>query len=842
MRKGWIKATVLALVFIVSILAFGGMMNHTNEDLTTEMAEAKLPVITLHAGDTKINELYGYVSEMNAAYMRDTITPIAVDRLLPVTIQTYQTDVDAISYEIRSLDAKRLIANADVESYRVKRGRIETELTIQNLLDAGKEYLLIIKLGSGDNTIYYYTRIVEPVDCYVEECISFVLDFNEKTFHEDAVAALATYMERTTGDNSTLHFVSLNSSLRQVGWGKCGVERLTDPVASVKEITGTYNVIVLSYVVSGVGESGESEYYNIEEYYRVRYTSSRIYLLNFERRMNQIFRGESDSVGEQSLRLGIRSREVELRTNEAATSVAFVQEGELWSYNRVENTLAKVFSFRGYEGIDSRENYGEHDIKVVGVDEAGSADYIVYGYMNRGVHEGEVGIAVYHYDSLSNTNEELAFIPSDQSYEVMKSELGQLMYVNEGGELFLMLNGTIYGINLNTLKTREIVKGLTDETFAVSGANRIVAWVDPEKVNESGSIHLLNLSDLKQTEITEGSGEYMKPLGFMGEDFVYGIAKASDVYLDAAGNTVYPMYRIRIMNAASEERNVLKTYEKNGYFVSGISIEEDTIYLNRVQYNGTAYVDADRDMIMNREGEEGRLVGVEVVSEGEKGAQVRIALSELTSEKRPKLLTPKETILTEDRTLVLKDESTAARYYVYVKGDVVFTTDQVTEAVTEANARMGVVIGDDLSYIWKRARKTVQNPFRDITVGAEDVSAGSVAQCINAMLEKEGINISVSALIEGGETPKNILNNTMKDMRVLDLTGCGVEETLYYVSCGNPVFAMTGGNDAVLIVGYDSGNVFLFDPVGRTVRKETLSDAAEMFTSAGNIFFTYLDE
>ncbi len=842
MRKGWIKATVLALVFVVSILTFGGMMNHTNEDLTTEMAEAKLPVITLHAGDTKINELYGYASEMNAAYMRDTITPIAVDRLLPVTIQTYQTNIDAISYEIRSLDAKRLIANADVESYRVKRGRIETELTIQNLLDAGKEYLLIIKLGSGDDTIYYYTRIVEPVDCYVEECISFVLDFNEKTFHEDAVAALATYMERTTGDNSTLHFVSLNSSLRQVGWGNCDVERLTDPVASVKEITSTYNVIVLSYVVSGVGENKESEYYNIEEYYRVRYTSSRIYLLNFERRMNQIFRGESESVGEQSVMLGIRAKDVEFRTNEAATSVAFVQEGELWSYNRVENTLAKVFSFRGYEGIDSRENYGEHDIKVVGVDEAGSADYIVYGYMNRGIHEGEVGIAVYHYDSLSNTNEELAFIPSDQSYEVMKSELGQLMYVNEGGELFLMLNGTIYGINLNTLKTREIVKGLTDETFAVSGANRIVAWVDPEKVNESGSIHLLNLSDLKQTEITEGDGEYMKPLGFMGEDFVYGVAKASDVYLDAAGNTVYPMYRIRIMDAASEERNVLKTYEKSGCFVSGISIEEDTIYLNRVQYNGTAYVDADRDMIMNREGEEGRLVGIEVVSDGVKGAQVQIALSELTSEKAPKLLTPKETILTEDRTLTLKDESTSARYYVYVKGDVVFTTDQVTEAVMEANARMGVVIGDDLSYIWKRARKTVQNPFRDITVGAEDVSAGSVAQCINAMLEKEGINISVSALIEGGETPKNILNNTMKDMRVLDLTGCGVEETLYYVSCGNPVFAMTGSNDAVLIVGYDSGNVFLFDPVGRSSRKETLSDAEEMFTSAGNVFFTYLDE
>ena len=69
-------------------------------------------------------------------------------------------------------------------------------------------------------------------------------------------------------------------------------------------------------------------------------------------------------------------------------------------------------------------------------------------------------------------------------------------------------------------------------------------------------------------------------------------------------------------------------------------------------------------------------------------------------------------------------------------------------------------------------QKSAQPALPDIAVGAEDAGAGSIAQCINAMLEKEGINISVNALIEGGETPKSILNNTMKDMQVLDLTGC----------------------------------------------------------------------
>ena len=135
-----------------------------------------------------------------------------------------------------------------------------------------------------------------------------------------------------------------------------------------------------------------------------------------------------------------------------------------------------MFSFRGYEGIDNRENYGEHDIKIVRIDEAGSLDYIVYGYMNRGNHEGEVGIEVNHYDSLSNTNEELAFISSDKAYEVMKSELGQMMYVTEGGELYLMVDGSVYGIDLSTLEMKELIKGLDKEIYAVSESDRYFAW------------------------------------------------------------------------------------------------------------------------------------------------------------------------------------------------------------------------------------------------------------------------------------------------------------------------------------------------------------------------------
>ncbi len=36
-----------------------------------------------------------------------------------------------------------------------------------------------------------------------------------------------------------------------------------------------------------------------------------------------------------------------------------------------------------------------HDIRLISVDEKGNTTFTVVGYMNRGVHEGRVGVAVY---------------------------------------------------------------------------------------------------------------------------------------------------------------------------------------------------------------------------------------------------------------------------------------------------------------------------------------------------------------------------------------------------------------------------------------------------------------
>lgn len=838
MRKGLLKACVLIVVFILGILGFGQLTNRTNEDLTKDMAEATLPVVSLYIDETEINELHGYAKEMDAIFMRDTITPIKDDRVLPIKINTYDAKVNAISYEIRSMDKERLIADTKVTDYNEEKGQIQANLTIQNLLEKNQEYLMILKLESGKNTIYYYTRIIEGIEGQVNKCVDFALDFHEKTFDPERNQELAAYLEpNASGDNTTLHKVDIHSTLKQVCWADFKGKRLTTPVPSVKEINDSYNIIVLDYLVESAGVNGELEYYNVEEYYRVRYTDDRMYLLNYERTMNQIFRAESSSFYENYIQLGIRNEKVEYASNEKGDIVCFVQEGELWSFNEGNNQLAQVFSFNSNEGIDSRENYGEHDIKIISIDETGSVNFVVYGYMNSGSHEGEVGICVYHYDSVSNTVEEELFIPAAESYQVMKSDLGQLMYENTQGTFFIMFEGTVYEINLTTMKVEEYITGLKEGTFAISKSHKNFAWIDGGDSTNGTAVWVANLDTGERHQIKADAGEFIKPLGFMEEDFVYGAAKDTDVITDLAGNTVFPMYKVMITDGST--LNILKEYQKPDYYVQSVEIYDYIMYLNGIQFNGMAYVEAERDIIRNKEGEGENTVDIHTTATEVKQTQVQISMADMVKQASPKILTPKEVIFDNDREIALEGSGHDKNFYAYAKGDVLYVSDDLTDTITVANEQMGVVIGDRQQYIWKRARKAAQGAL-DVSVGTEDVQGSSIAKCVSAMLARESINIGVTGLIGQGKTPKEILETTMQNVSVLDLTGCVLDEVLYYVNLGNPVFAMKSNTDAVLIVGYDSSQVIIYDPTTETTEKKPMEETAAMFANAGNIFFGYI--
>lgn len=840
MKKKIIKPIVLVIVFIGSLIITSIVTNHANEDLTTSMQAAALPLVNMYYGEMPVNELHGYTNEMDATGMRDTVTPVAEDRKLSVEISAFGQKVDQLSYEIRSMDASRLVADGKAEELEQDGNAFRTTLQLQNILNENEEYILILKVESNSKELYYYTRIILAKDCYVQECLDFALQFHDYTFREDASDFIPTYMDPASGDTTTLNYVDLSCTLKQITWAEFKGQELTEPVASIKEINSSYNVVVLQYVLTSVNDSGETEYYNIEEYYRLRQTDTRMYVLNFERTMNQIFRGENNFVSDSyNILLGIRNSDVEYMASEAGDIICFVQEGELWCYHVKERIMVQVFSFLGAEGIDSRENWDQHDIKIIRMDEAGSVDFIVYGYMNRGNHEGEVGMGVYHYDGLARTVEEEAFVPFDRSYEVLKIEMGQLMYENEQAAAYLMMEGTVYAIDLETLEVEPVVKDLCDGSYAISASNRYLAWV--EEKDSSDTIHVMDLRSGTVSDIHEGGGVYLRPLGFLEEDFIYGAASSDKVSVNAAGNTDFPMEYLKIIGITDKGFEELKQYSKNRRYIGSIGIEKGTISINLLKKSDGQYVASGMDSIMNREADYDGKVEVGTIVTDEKETQVILSQSATLSASKLKMITPKTVIVDEPRILTIPTETEQTRYYVYVKGDVELVTDRISDAIQVANNRLGVVVDEKQNYVWMRARKSVQEAFSEIGPGSDDTGAGSIVQCISAMLLWNEIDTSVSELISAGKTPREVLESSLQDARILDLTGCTVDEILFYVSCQNPVFAMTGNNSAVLVTGYNSSKIFYYNPATRATESISMEDADAWFEKAGSIFFTYME-
>lgn len=842
MRKQIIKPVVLSVLFLVAVVFFSIITNKDNKDLTTTLSEATLPVIQFYQGEHPFNELHGYTTKMNSTVMRDTITPVDDNRILSMAVDTYGKKIDGIRYEIRSMDAQRLVAKSDVTDYQTNGNRIQADLTIQNLLTANEEYTLVLVLTSAKQEIYYYTRLMQTTDYYAKECLDFALQFHDYTFRDDADKFIPKYMDATTGDNTTLNYVDLSCTLKQITWADLKPQVLGDVIASYKEINSSYNVITTQYVVSYVNSAGETEFYNVEEYYRLRMTSDRMYVLNFERTMEQVFRGENNFInGGNALQLGIRNANVDYEISKTGDIIAFVQQGELWCFDRVNEKIVQVFSFRGSEGMDVRDNWDQHDIKIARVDEAGSVDFVVYGYMNRGEHEGEVGTAVYHYDGLVQTVEEEVFIPSDTSYEILKAQMGQLLYVNEQGMLYLILNEKLYEINLEDLTTKVLVDNLKENCYKISQSNQYFAWVDAENEYASTTIQIRNLDNESTYTVSEASDTYLMPLGFIDNDFIYGTAKASEVAVGAAGNTQFPMKSLKIMATSDNSQTILKEYQPKRGRVESISVDDYTVTVQLLKKSAGQFIAAGTDTIMNREADNETKITLEKTATELKETQYQLTMKKSVDPKKVKMITSKLVLLEEPRTLSFDDNSDQERFYVYEKGDVVLATDHIADAILCANENLGVVVDNSQQYVWMRARKSAQSAFSNLKVNSADKTASSVVQAVSAMLEYKGAGLSVKQLVDNGATPKSVLEDTLKDSVVLDVSGCTVNEILFYVSQGSPVFAMTGSKSAVLVTGYSQSHIYYYDPTDGSTKSMTIEEADKLFTGAGNLFFTYLN-
>ncbi|MCH5275743.1 MAG: hypothetical protein J1E65_07870 [Lachnospiraceae bacterium] len=840
MGKAVIKGIVLGITFFIALFVISKIMNKGNNDLTVEMPDAEFPVVYMGMDDILYNELHGYAQEMDTAYMRDTITALNEGRSTQFQIAAYGQTIEKISYEIRSVDGQRLIENTQLTEYTQDTDTLSGKITVKDLIEENTEYAMILMLQTEKGQIIrYYTRIVWAPQFHLPEKLAFALDFHEKSFDKEAVKELAKYMETNSeGDNSTLHRVDIHCSLNQVAWGNLPVKREQEPVFNVTELAEQTASIVGSYIVSTGDDDGEKTYFYVEEYYRLRYTPDRIYLLDYVRSMNTLLNEQSSIYVNDKIMLGVAAEDLPLFESGDGNVFAFVLQNRLYSYNVTTNKMAVVFGFYDKDHADSRTLYNQHDIKVLDIDEGGNIHFAVYGYMNRGRHEGEVGVQIYYYNSSLNTIEEELYIPYDGTYRILRAEMEQLLYLNREEYLYLLLHGSVYEINLLERSGALILEVSQDGSMRVSDSNKMMVWQSGSSLYESEKLILMDLGSRDRVEVNAGEPNYILPLGFMGEDLIYGLARKEDVVEDSSGGILFPMYGVYIRNASGE---ILKTYRQEGVYIQSCSLQNNQITLERLlrDENGI-YTATTQDYIMNNAAEGVSKNKINVAITERYGKYVQIEVSQTIDGKTIQVLTPKEVLYEGGKELLIEKESATERYYVYGPDGTTAIYRNPARAVSLADAWSGVVLDKEGGYVWMRGNRAIRNQIMAIEAASVTEEKGSLAVCLDTMLLYEGIVKNSEYLLSTGETAYSILEKNLENARILELEGCSLDSVLYYVNQDIPVLACLKDGNAVLVVGFNEYNVLFMDPQTGTIERIGKNDSSQWLEENGNFFITYI--
>lgn len=827
------RAGILTFVFLIAVIVFSFLTNQGNADMTADMGGATLPRIQIVSGEYEINPLVGYVSEMNIGKMRSTITPVDFQSGIALRIEEGVLPIKALTYEVCSSDGKEIL-------YKEKRKEIgeEPSLTFPGLELADREAILKLTLHTEKQDIYYYTRICTKEETDSDACLAFAERFHNMTFGKENTESIAAYLENGTEDDETenLQKVTIHSDAEHLTWGELRPQIKGEVSRSIKEISGNYMTIVYDYEVECAGEQDETEVYQIREYLKVRYAEGTEYLLDYERTMEQELDASENVLDNNGILLGIAKEEFPYMANEAGTIVSFVQAGELWNYNQSQDALSLVFSFADSEGYDIRNLCKEHEIQIVSVNEQGDTTFKVIGYMNRGEHEGEVGTAIYFFDIEKNFVEEKAFIPDHISSEILLKEQEQLVYYNEQQEvLYAMKEGTLYKVDLEKGKKEALVENLEKDQYVSSKDGRLLAYQTVSSLENAEEVKVLDFVTGKERTVTCSSGEFIRPLGFISEDFVYGIGRKEDAGAFVTGEHVCPMYKLEIRDTDNE---VVKIYQADQVYVTGVTVEEKMLILDRVVKNESVYTAVAKDYITSNEEVEKSNISVETYTSDEKERQVRIKYESGISDKKPKLLKPKQVLFENPVLIPFEEEGEAEVFYTYGKGKLLGIYASAADAIRQANENQGLVVSESQKYVWERGNRSLVYDIAGVDLSPYQ-EGNTLAAALNRLFAYEGKTVDAAGEMAAGKKPIEILQEQFLG-NVLDLHGCSPEELCYILGKGTPIIAMTDLNNAVLLIGYNDSMITYVKPDTGEKVSVPYEELEALTVASGNTYLGYL--
>lgn len=879
-------AALFLLVFVGAALVTNYINNRGRDSVSVEMPGETLPAVFSELADEKINYMPAYKTVLNTSLYRDSIYPLSEDKRIVILVPNRGKSNGAINYELRDNSGETLIEKGEMTYIGDRNNYNRYEACIRMDLKEGEEYSFLVKTRYEKQDLLFYTRVIRLKKNELSVLMNYAEEFSKATFTADK-KKLSTELEQKadesgrsiaenseeeedsddeslkiasgtdagkvsaedieavlkttnqTEDRNYLGVVSLGSTFEAVTWGGLKPEKVGETIKTVKEVSENSAVISFSYVVTAFNsDQSQNIYYSVEEIYELSFAvdTGKATISDYHRYMNRAFSGSQLVQETNSINLGaVDSYNAEYIATKDCEKIGFVADECLWYFDYNEGWITKVFGQETSAASPASRGMKRYDIICLKMDED-YIDFAVYGRIPSGKNEGYEGIEVYKYSIKDHNLCSLLFLETNLSYTVLKNSVGRLATYNENtGEFYTIIGQDLVSYNTASGEVKHITKELKESDIKSSKDRTVVAFPNSGDETKIAEICLIDLMDGTTTKIT-GDGKVLTPLGFIGNDFVYGMSSSENVTVGADGIASFLFDSIRIVK---RDGSLAKKYEKSGVLISDLTFLNNTIYLSRVEKNDGNITKLEADYISYKTEDNNRIIISELKSTSQ-------TLNELNL-KFPDFIymysNPTERVTKYDRkgagrTSVSGDIS-REMVYVFQGRGIQMESKSIGRAVRKVNNSGGYVVdsGGDIIYRHKKGALylTVAGKFDYKTAGSD---AESFAACLYMGLAASGNKVEMSDIQNETDWEK-AFDTFGGSARGLNLTGADLDTAVLYLSEGIP-FATKIDGRYVMVVSFNNEAIRYYDPVQGEEKRVNRSSFKEDVEKAGNEFYLYM--
>ncbi len=692
MKKKIIIAITIFLIIAIGVIV-GIVYNNNKKGKQQQIVQtqiAKIPELEAKYKNQVIGVIDGYTMAMNQQFLRDVIIPIGESQEASLTVKVNENKVEKINYEILSIDDGRLIDGGEITDFSESDGKINFKYKTSTILKPRKEYFIKFSISTDKfNEINYYARTMVVEEEFVTDQIKFAKDFSDKTFNEQEAKKLALYLEPDKNLlNDNIGQTTIRSDYSSLVWSTIVPKKITDTSVTIKEIcikdSGQAATYTMNYQIAATNAEKIEEKYNVAETITVWTCAGKLYVLAYDREVNQIWEANEYNVGNSFIDLGIQNQtEIEFVESKNQQYLSYAINGSLYELDTVNKQITPIYKLNA----DSSNVLNKTKSKAINVDDKGNVNYMIYGYSPALEHAGKNGISIMRYDNEKKSSIEIVFIPCDNPASILEQQMSKLCYIGDG-TLYLMLDKSVYYANLSTKEWGTLISDMEQGSFAVSDDGTILAYNTNGKAKESSSITVVNLTNGEKKTIDAGENQ-ITVCGYTGSNLVYGLGKKDSKV------KFFPIYKLVILDKELKE---IKTYEQKNVLIKEVEITDTIIHMKRWK-NGKNISD---DQLLDNTEDTLPIANSSYYLDSVKQRELAIAFTNnLDSSIKLGIVSVAEVSFDATTEMdALFETSESSQYYVYGYGKLQGIYTKSKDAIKAARDVYGLIIDDQGVKTW----------------------------------------------------------------------------------------------------------------------------------------------